>query len=139
MWRVFIVLVILAVVVAGSYFYYRHRRVEARFLQMPVLFTAHAYSIDGLHVVPLYKDARRYKERMKKKNRVPERLYQSSVEEGEKLYVLDSINIMPRPGVTLKFYLVKTRRGGMGYIPDYFLAEKDGTPLAKPPRGYPIY
>ena len=133
--RKFIVaVIILVLVIAGWVYYYQQKGVSTRFLEVPVQFTAYAYSIDGLEVAPFYQDPQRTLGGKRITKKIPDDLFQPSVNVKEKLFVLDQVEVRTDPSTIVRFYLVKTGEELFGYIPDYRLAEKDGTPLASPSR-----
>ncbi len=138
MWKILVIIILIALFVGGL-IYYKTREREFHFLDLPVLFTAYAHSIDNLTVVPLYQDPQRKIEHKRRTKKIPDEYFQSTVGAGEKLSIVGSVEVYPEPAFTILFYLVKTRSGHFGYIPNYRLAEKDGKPLATPPRRAEIY
>ena len=134
MWKFVVGVVILGLVIAGWFFYSQQKSVSAKFLDLPVQFTAYIHSIDSLEVAPLYQDPQRTLEGERVTKRIPDELFQPSVSVKEKVSVVDEVEVHTGPSTVIRFYLVKTGEERFGYIPIYRLAEKDGAPLASPPH-----
>ena len=132
-WKYYIVfIIIVAVVVTTVVRYLKVRSIEDDFLKRPVQFSAYAHSIDGLSVISLYQDPEKSVEGRYGGHKVPDNLFQSSVNVKDRLGVLDSITVLV-PSGEIRFFLVKTDDALFGYIPQYRLEDGSGDPLGLPP------
>ena len=138
--KIILTIIVLSLLAGGLYYYYQQKKEQYSLYDRRVLFSAYARSLDGLTVVLLIQDPEKIVEEKKVSNfAIPNDFFQKTVAAREELYVIGSRDFRTPASDLYQLYMVKTREEKFGYIPNYRLEEKNGTPFALPPRKGPVF